>query len=174
MLKSVIHLIIIYVNLSIYSSEQGMASKSKFSNDIVEASTCPAPNITDIFYVLYFTTNKKEDITASRVSLELQHYTRDGLPKVYTYGMDPADKIIKEHLKNQGVEIIVDSEICASLSSKIASIEGLRDVSGMYVLYLKIDGGYLVLYRHNRYNLPPDVAVKLDSLFNVQKLIDNR
>lgn len=151
-----------------------MANKSKFSNDIVEASTCPAPNITDIFYVSYFTTDSKEDITATRASLELQHYTREGLPKVYTYGMDPADKIIKEHFKNQGVEILDDSVICNSLNSKIASIEGLHDVSDMYVIYLKIEGGYLALFRENRYNIPPDVAVKLDSLFNVQKLIDNR
>jgi hypothetical protein len=137
-------------------------------------TNCPAPNITDIFYVSYFTTDSKEDITATRASLELQHYTREGLPKVYTYGMDPADKIIKEHFKNQGVEILDDSVICNSLNSKIASIEGLRDVSGMYVLYLKIDGGYLALYRENRYRQPPTVAVKLDTLFNVQKLIHNR
>lgn len=135
---------------------------------------CPAPNMTDIFYMWYFTTDTKEDITATRTSLELQKYTRDRLPKVITYGMDPAEKILKEHFRNQGVEIVVDSEICASLSSKIASIEGLRDVSGMYVLYLKIDDGYLALYRDNRYNIPPDVAVKLNTLFNVQKLIDNR
>lgn len=146
----------------------------KSSHSLYLNNTCPAYKTSDLFYMWYFTTDTKEDITATRTSLELQKYTRDGLPKVITYGMDPAEKILKEHFKNQGVEIVDNSVICNSLNSKIASIEGLHDVSGMYVLYLKIDGGYLVLYRHNRYNLPPDVAVKLDSLFNVQKLIDNR
>src|SRR5690606_8998774 len=76
-------------------------------------------------------------------------------------------------LRKHGIEVVVNEEICASITVAMETVTFTRDTSGMNLTYAKIDDFYYVMMRkgsNKSFLIPP--IVKLDSSFKVQKVAE--